>query len=93
MFCSCDSSINEGKGVLGAFSHLQRERRKHHIHVATLRAQSEFSNLGIVSYNRLIMTSVKRHAEAKNDTLGPHWTHWISKAITKLVGRGCLLSV
>ena len=29
-------------GVLGAFSYLQREHRKHDIHVATLRAQSEF---------------------------------------------------
>ena len=44
MFYSCDISIKEDIGVLGAFSHLQRERRKHDIHVATLRAQSEFSN-------------------------------------------------
>ena len=35
---------NEVIGVLGAFSHLQRERRKHDIHIATLRAQSEFSD-------------------------------------------------
>ena len=33
-------------GVLGAFSHLQRERRKHDVHIATLRAQSEFFRLG-----------------------------------------------
>ena len=34
------------------------------------------------------MTSVKRHAEAKKDTLGPQWTQWVSKAITKLVRTG-----
>lgn len=45
MFYSFDISINEGVGVLGAFSHLQREHRKHDIHVATLRAQSEFFKL------------------------------------------------
>ena len=43
--------------------------------------------------SRLIMTSVKRHAEAKKDTLGPHWTHWVSKAITKLVSKRLLLSL
>ena len=39
------------------------------------------------------MTSVKRHAEAKKDTLGPHWTHWVSKAITKLVSKDVSFSV
>ena len=47
-----------------------------------------FSKLAFVPLRLiLIMTSVKRHAEAKEDTLGPHWTHWVSKAITKLVSK------
>jgi hypothetical protein len=45
-----------------------------------------FQPLSIVPL-RLTMTSVKRHAEAKNDTLGPQWTHWVSKAITRLVSK------
>ena len=50
-FLPCNISINKGAsactGVLGAFSHLQREHRKHDIHVATLRAQSEFESSGM----------------------------------------------
>ena len=32
------------------------------------------------------MTStVKKNAQAKKDTLGPNWTHWVGKAVEKLV--------
>ena len=45
--------------------------------------------LRVSSYatNPLIMTSVKRHAEAKNEERGTHWTHRVFKAVTKLVSH------
>ena len=30
-------------------------------------------------------TSVKKTAQERKDKLGPHWGHWVAKAINKLV--------
>ncbi|KJA21427.1 hypothetical protein HYPSUDRAFT_42077 [Hypholoma sublateritium FD-334 SS-4] len=58
--------------VLGAFSQLQREHKKHAIHPAALRAQ------------------VKKDAQEKKDKLGPNWSHWVGRALTKMGEEGIL---
>ncbi|RXW20555.1 hypothetical protein EST38_g5301 [Candolleomyces aberdarensis] len=58
--------------VLGAMTQIQKEHRKHAVHMATLRAQ------------------VRKNAAAKRDTLGPHWSQWVGKAVHKLTEDGVI---
>jgi hypothetical protein len=75
-------------GVLGAFSQVQREHRKHSVHLATLRAQGKFVYLRfLLDIRHSMVPTVKKNAQSKKDELGPCWTHWVGKAVEKLVSR------
>ncbi|KAF8961768.1 hypothetical protein BDZ97DRAFT_1827975 [Flammula alnicola] len=54
--------------VLGAFSQVQKDHRKHAIHQQ--------------------LCVLKKTAQAKKDKLGPRWTHWVGKAVSKLEDEG-----
>ncbi|KAH8096891.1 hypothetical protein BXZ70DRAFT_1009561 [Cristinia sonorae] len=58
--------------VVGALSQIQREHRKHAVHIATLRAQ------------------IRKNAQESKDKLGPQWSNWVSRAVTKLEQQGVL---
>ncbi|KAI0792583.1 hypothetical protein C8Q75DRAFT_608448 [Abortiporus biennis] len=58
--------------VLGAMSQIQREHKKHSVHIATLRAQ------------------IRKNATERKEKLGPQWSNWVSKAVTKLEEQGVL---
>jgi hypothetical protein len=75
-------------GVLGAFNQVQREHRKHSVHLATLRAQGKFVYLRfLLDIRHSMVPTVKKNAQSKKDELGPCWTHWVGKAVEKLVSR------
>jgi hypothetical protein len=40
-----------------------------------------------------MISTVKKNAQAKKDTLGPNWTHWVGKAVEKLVSFAMLLNI
>ncbi|KAF9478957.1 hypothetical protein BDN70DRAFT_718155 [Pholiota conissans] len=64
------SKASYAERVMGAFSQLQREHKKHAIHPAALRAQ------------------VKKNAQVKQDKLGPNWSHWVGRALSKMEEEG-----
>ncbi|KAJ7199321.1 hypothetical protein B0H12DRAFT_1165411 [Mycena haematopus] len=80
--------------VLSSFSLIQREHKKHAIHLASLRAQS-MQTLCFFPFPAL--TSLARHtvlktANARKDRLGPHWKNWVGKAVHRLEEHGILSS-
>jgi hypothetical protein len=69
-------------GVLGAFTQVQKEHKRHVVHIATLRAQGTFLRVLSRTTNLLV---VKKIAQEKKDKLGPHWSHFVGKAVHRLV--------
>ncbi|THH29316.1 hypothetical protein EUX98_g4872 [Antrodiella citrinella] len=58
--------------IVGALSQIQREHKKHAVHLATLRSQ------------------IRKNAADNKDKLGPQWSNWVSRAVTKLEDQGVL---
>ncbi|TFK17387.1 hypothetical protein FA15DRAFT_661478 [Coprinopsis marcescibilis] len=62
--------ISYAERVLSALNSAHKNKRKHSIHMTSLRSQ------------------IKKTAESKDDSLGPQWSHWVTKAIHKLKEDG-----
>ena len=76
-------------GVVGALYQLQRERKKHSAHLATIRAQGMSSHTVKVNLT-WSLSKVRKNAEAHNDPLGPRWPTFVSKAVRTLVSFSSL---
>jgi hypothetical protein len=75
-------------GVLGALSQVQKEHKRHAVHLATLRAQGFFFMISFSLPFYHVVCIVKKTAQARKDKLGPKWSSWVGKAVHKLVSFG-----
>jgi hypothetical protein len=87
--CPCSPGVRP-TGVLGAVSRVQTQQKQRGVHVATtLRAEGEraFPFLALCASWLTVWraAAVRKHAQARKDELGPHWSTWVHRAVNGLV--------
>lgn len=81
-------------GVIGALSTVQKDHRKHAVHMATLRAHGmsgpawyQCSAKTEPRWSRWFasLLTVRKMADARKDKMGPQWSQWVTKTVQRLV--------